>query len=75
MYNDFFGAAIERGQVVEKTQAGYRVKSLTRVGVVTPQIQAMQDAEFAVGDGVYFFLFDDGEGGILGKAAGGIQEE
>ena len=60
-----YGAAIERGEVTEASADGYRVRSLTREGITTPVIPAVGDTEYAVGDRVYFFIFDDGHGVIL----------
>lgn len=62
---DAYGAVIERGIVLVVTPAGYKVKSLTRDGITTPAIPAINGGTFAVGDRVYFFLFDDGRGGVL----------
>ncbi|MGI6234433.1 MAG: hypothetical protein ACOYI6_04160 [Christensenellales bacterium] len=59
------GALIERGRVIEKTDTGYRVKSLTRDGITTPPIPAMGGAEHQAGSLVYFFVFGDGHGMIL----------
>ena len=59
------GALIERGRVIEKTDTGYRVKSLTRDGITTPPIPAMGEAEHQAGSLVYFFVFGDGRGMIL----------
>lgn len=60
-----YGAAIERGEVAEASADGYRVRSMTREGITTPIIPAIGDAEYAVGDRVYFFIFEDGHGAIL----------
>ena len=60
-----YGARVERGEVAEATDAGYRVMSLTRPGVTTPQIPALYGRTFSVGEKVYFFVFEDGHGGIL----------
>lgn len=64
---DGYGASIERGIVLAAESDGYRVKSLTRDGVVTPPIAAVGEGEYAVGARVYFFVFDDGRGAILGS--------
>ena len=64
---DAYGAVIERGIVMEAAEGGYKVKSLSRYGIVTPAIPAMYGGTIAEGEKVYFFLFDDGHGAILGK--------
>lgn len=77
-----YGAAIERGKIAEK-KAGplYKVESYTRDGVKTRWMEAINQYvreyegdppqenkyEYAVGDEVYYFMFDDGRGMILGK--------
>ena len=62
---------IERGTIREKDEHLYRVESATRTGAVTRWIGAIgegvQETEYSVGDGVYFFMFDDGRGMILGR--------
>lgn len=60
-----YGATIERGVIVTVAEAGYKVKSLSRDGIITPAIPAVNGGTFEVGDRVYFFLFDDGHGGIF----------
>ena len=60
-----YGAPIERGEVLEAAEGGYRVKSLTRPGVTTPPIPALLGDTFSVGEKVYFFVFGDGHGGII----------
>jgi hypothetical protein len=62
-------AAIERGVVVSASEGGYRVQSYSRDGLITPAIPALTLDTYAQGDRVYFFLFDDGHGAILGKIA------
>lgn len=64
-----YGAAIERGVVLEVSEAGYRVKSTTRDGIITPEIPAVNASTFAVGDKVFFFLFEDGSGGVISAFA------
>lgn len=63
------GVCIERGRV-EKTENGrYRVISVTNDGIRTLPLKAMEaGGTIAPGDLVYFFIFPDGEGLILGKA-------
>jgi hypothetical protein len=60
-------AAIERGSVVSAPEGGYKVQSYSRDGLITPAIPALSQDTYAQGDKVYFFLFDDGHGVILGR--------
>lgn len=60
-----YGASIERGQIAEVCAQGYKVASYTRNGIITPAIPAIGGTPYAVGDRVYYFLFDDGHGAIL----------
>lgn len=60
-----YGAPVERGIILEATGAGYKVQSLTRDGITSPDIPAIGTNTFSVGDKVFFFLFDDGGGGVL----------
>lgn len=62
---DSYGAIIERGIVQDAGENGYRVRSISRHGIVTPAIKPIDDAQYAVGTPVYFFLFEDGHGKIL----------
>lgn len=79
---------IERGEICERRAASagpgyvYRVKSLTREGIVSRWMEAASAygdehmAEetgedkyaYALGDKVNYFMFPDGRGMILGKA-------
>ena len=61
-----YGAIIERGIILSVEADGYRVQSFTRDGIATPPLPAIGEAEYAAGNRVYFFLFDDGHGAILG---------
>ena len=57
----------ERGKVCgKKTGPLYKVESYTRDGIVSRWIEAVQ-GEYQIGDNVYFFMFDDGRGMILGR--------
>ncbi len=60
----------ERGEIVQKKGGPlYRVKSLTRNGIVSRWIKAIpqeNDSEFSIGDKAYFFMFEDGRGMVLG---------
>ncbi len=64
-----YGAVIERGTISGTGTDGYIVSSLDRDGIVTPEIAPVTENEtYAAGDCVYFFLFPDGSGKIIGKA-------
>lgn len=63
-----YGARIERGSIKEVAAAGCRVESFDRPGIITPPIPAIGSAEFSDGDLVYFFVFEDGRGLIIGRA-------
>ena len=64
----FYGSVvgIERGRISARDGALYRVQSYTRDGVVTRWIEALQ-GEYERDQDVYFFMFDDGRGMILGR--------
>lgn len=57
---------IDRGRISEKNGALYRVASYTRDGVLSRWMEAVQ-GEYAPEDKVYFFMFDDGRGMIVGR--------
>lgn len=57
---------IDRGRISGKDGTLYRVESYTRGGVLSRWIEAVQ-GEYALNDSVYFFMFDDGRGMILGR--------
>lgn len=64
-----YGARVERGKILKITEQKYVVASLSRSGITTPPIPAMDaQAEYAAGDTVYFILFEDGHGCVLAKA-------
>jgi hypothetical protein len=65
-----YGACIERGQVFEASEGGYKIENLTRPGITTPPIPALHGGTFSIGEKVYFFLFDDGHGGIIAAFEG-----
>ena len=77
MENEKYGAPIERGAIVSIEGNVYRIASYSRDGVTTPPIKAITDFDiyqdgvpvrrYGAGDKVYFFMFDDGNGMILGK--------
>lgn len=57
----------ERGNVVAVMDGLlYKVKSYTRDGIISRWIEAVQ-GQYQKGDDVYFFMFDDGRGMILGR--------
>lgn len=60
------GAFIERGIITEAQNGSFRVASYSRPGVTTPPIKSI-DSTVSAGDKVYFFLFTDGGGMIIGK--------
>lgn len=63
-----YGAAIERGRVMQITDEGVRIASFCREGIVTPPLPVFRDVTISVDDTVYFFLFEDGAGMILAQA-------
>lgn len=62
-----YGAVIERGRVISAKDGKAIVETLERRGIVSLELRAMDGESLAVGDHVYFFLFSDGHGCILGK--------
>lgn len=64
--NNSYGAKIERGYIVQVAEDGYIVQSYDRHGMKTPIIKSINDHQYGAGDRVYFFLFDDGCGKIIG---------
>lgn len=65
-YNPIHGAMIERGEVLTAESGAYTVKSFDRDGVITPPIHSNTSYSYSVGNHVFFFLFRDGSGRILG---------
>lgn len=65
--NKAYGAMIERGRIISREDTGYIIESYSRKGVTSPPITPIDSSAYAVGDRVYFFLFDDGKGAILAK--------
>ena len=59
-----YGVTIERGRVISDKG---RVESLTRPGLVTPELKAVEGFTFQTGMYVYYFMFADGSGLILGE--------
>lgn len=62
-------ARIERGKIRTAEDGVYTVESYGRPGLVTPGIPAMIAGmnPFSVGENVYFFLFGDGHGAVIGR--------
>ena len=61
-------AQIERGRITQAGGGLYKVSSYGRSGLTTPGLPPMDpQASYQVNDKVYFFMFDDGHGMILGK--------
>ena len=59
---------IERGRIIQVTDAGYVVESLDRKGIVSPPISPIFDSTYAVNVMVLFVLFKDGTGKIISGA-------
>lgn len=62
-------AQIERGIIETAANGLYTVRSYGREGLVTPEIPAIIGAPYSANEKVYFFLFDDGKGAIIGRFA------
>lgn len=62
-------AFVERGKITAEKDGLYKVESYGRAGLVTPWIPAMAASmmPFDIGEKVYFFLFDDGHGAVIGR--------
>lgn len=59
-------ALIERGTISCVAEDGYTVASMDRPGITTPILKAINGGVYDVNTTVYFFMFDDGDGGIIG---------
>lgn len=63
---------LERGRIREVREDGggwvYKVESYTRDGILTRWIEAVGGEEMAQGTDVFYFMFADGRGLILGRA-------
>ena len=58
---------IERGKITASSGGKYTVMSYDRDGIVTPPLSAMTEGDtFQVGDDVFYLIFRDGTGRILG---------
>lgn len=62
-------AGIERGKIISVEAGGCIVASIDRDGIESPPLEALYSdgTIYSVGDCVYFFMFNDGTGRILGK--------
>ena len=59
-------AIVERGVITEKTEDGYKILSLDRDGLDVPPLAPVTTGDvFAVGQKVYYFVFNDGTGRII----------
>lgn len=68
MKKEMYGAPLERGRIEKIENGKYTVASITRNGISSLPIPALNPAEtFSIGDNVYFYLFADGTGIILCK--------
>ena len=61
------GALIERGVIVAAEDGLYTVASYGRSGLITPGIPAIIGAPYEANEKVYFFMFDDGHGAVIGR--------
>ena len=70
------GAIIDRGKIIREESGGYVVSSYQNPQVVTRPMNVREyegdppierKYTYATGDEVYFFMFPDGRGLILGK--------
>lgn len=69
MQKQIYGATMERGEIVYAgTNAEYKVKSIDRPGIVSGLMYGFDMSTLKVGDKVFFFMFGDGSGLVLGKA-------
>lgn len=61
------GAVIERGRIEKYEDGKYTVASLDREGIKSLPIGMIGGGKpFSVGEIVYFFLFPDGSGSVIG---------
>ena len=68
MNNEIYGATLERGVIDCIEDGKYRVSSITRDGITSMPIKPVREEDtYEIGDMVYFFLFNDGDGLILRK--------
>lgn len=63
-----WGAPVERGRIRAAEGDGYIIESYDRAGIITPPLKAMNGSDtFSAGEKVYYILFADGTGAILGR--------
>lgn len=62
----WWGARLERGEITGMSEHGYTVASYERPGIISPPILDMFGNDHDVGESVIFFLFEDGDGRIIG---------
>lgn len=67
MKNEKYGAPLERGVIEQIKDQKYTVASISRKGITSPPIPSAAKDTLSIGDLVFFFLFDDGDGLILAK--------
>lgn len=69
--NSQWGTRIERGVIRRKTEAPdgmrYAVESYDRPGITAINMRSMINPDAEIGERVYFFMFDDGLGLIIGR--------
>lgn len=61
-----WGARIERGKILASEDGKYTIESYDRDGLSVTGLPAVGNESYAVGDRVYFFLFSDGTGAVIG---------
>ena len=68
-HNPLYGAVIERGVVVSVSDDDYThiIKSFDRDGVITPPMKSIDGTIYDADDRVFFFMFNDGSGRIIGQ--------
>lgn len=62
------GAEIHIGTVIKTDNGTYIIKSITEYPMETPAIKALDNQTYNAGDRVFYFLFDNGYGAVIGKA-------
>lgn len=61
------GAVIHIGKIKRVSDDGYIIASVTESPMETPPLKALI-GEYEVGDTVFYFLFENGFGAIIGNA-------
>lgn len=67
--NDEYGAKIERGRVISAENGAASVESMSRPGIVTMPLKAATGLELKPGMYVFYFMFLDGSGMIIGEVS------